>query len=193
MVPRDFPHASSRLTDSCVGGVIEYYTDRSCANETFVGTSAMTDSDLSCRELGQPIFGATYMSVACTTYSEPRLLYDSSVTRCVCSVMKCIMANTPQCLLYVPHQATRCLFVLLGVGIVHLSCQHKHRRRIIYCYMLFCSEYVNKTDCDAAGLDNYFALKMDHCFDSGAELSYQLRPTCEDGMFMQIICNCITS
>lgn len=69
------------LTDSCAGGLIEYYADPACNTTTLLGTSSITESDLSCQAVDRPIFGGTFSSVACTTASEPRLIYDSAVTK----------------------------------------------------------------------------------------------------------------
>lgn len=67
--------------DSCEGGVIQYFSDKACLNTTILGTSALTDSDLSCRGIGSPMFGGSYTTISCTTYDVPRLLYDSAVTK----------------------------------------------------------------------------------------------------------------
>lgn len=42
-------------------------------------------------------------------------------------------------------------------------------------------EYLRDISCAEDKLEGYYALKLDHCFNTGDELSFLLRPTCEDG------------
>lgn len=67
---------STLETDSCVGGLVEYYSDRNCTRHAGVGALTKVASAV-CRGDG---FG-TFRATTCTSRPDPLVFADSSVTR----------------------------------------------------------------------------------------------------------------
>lgn len=77
---RSFLISRSNLTDSCVGGIVEYYRDELCTIKA--GTSDLEPVSSNCSVAENPVIVGdqpVYSMLMCTTSPVPRMTVDAGV------------------------------------------------------------------------------------------------------------------